>query len=131
MTTAIEIPGLVYKRGTATLLARVVGPSGAVLMPGEVQSARYTIYELDETDPDSETPLAGHADVVLNVAEILLADLVQDDRWSVDDQGYNFRHRIDVTTDPAFPVAGLYYRVRYELVTSAETILVRFRLRCV
>jgi hypothetical protein len=131
MTSVIEVPGIAFKNAAVMCLARVVGWNGAPLLPADVSAIRYTVYELDEADPDSETPIPGHIARNVNVADVLLPALQLDGRWDVDTVGYNFRHLIDVIDDEAFPVAGPYYRIRYELVTVSQTVVLRFRLRCV
>ncbi len=75
MSDAQDIHGTVFKNGSATLLARVVGPTGAVLVQGDVASAKYSICLLDDDDPDLLTPVDGHTAVALAVSTVLFNTL--------------------------------------------------------
>ena len=132
MANAVDVEGVVFKNGSATLLARVVGAQGAPVTQATVASAKYTAYLLDENDPDSATAVAGHADVAVDVASLIYDDLQNDDLWDVDDTGYNFKHVLDVSTHQVFTIAGRIYRIVFELTpTSGQVILVRFRLHAI
>ncbi len=127
-----DIPGTVFQGGSATLLARVVGGDGALLTQAGVASARYTVHELDETDPGAATPVSGHADVAVPVASLIHDTLQNDALWDVDEEGYNFKYVLDVSSQPAFAVAGRLYRITFELTPpSGQVILVRFRVHAV
>ncbi|MDD4787050.1 MAG: hypothetical protein PHO07_07755, partial [Pirellulales bacterium] len=65
MASAAEIRGTVFRKGSAVLLARVVGADGNLLAPLDLASAEYTIYALDQGDPEAETPISGHAAVAV------------------------------------------------------------------
>ena len=132
MLDASDIYGVVFKNGSATLLARVVGADGAPVTPGQIASAAYTVAILDEHDPDSATPVAGHQGVSVSVAELVSDTLQQDALWDVDELGYNFKHVLDVSAQPAFPTAGRQYRIQFELTPAAgQVILVRFRVHAI
>jgi len=132
MADASDIHGVVFKNGSATLLARVVGAQGTPVTQANVASAKYTAYLLDENDPDAATPVAGHADVAVEIASLIYDTLQNDELWDVDDTGYNFKHVLDVTTSQAFTVAGRTYRVVFELTpTGGQVILVRFRAHAI
>jgi hypothetical protein len=132
MANASDIHGVVFKNGSATLLARVVGADGTPITQANVASARYTAYLLDENDPDAATPVAGHTEVAVGLGSLIYDTLQQDDLWDVDETGYNFKHVLDVSIQQVFAVAGRIYRVVFELVpTSGQVILVRFRLHAI
>ena len=132
MPSASDIHGVVFKNGSATLLARVVGADGTPVTQAAVASAKYTAYLLDENDPDAATAVAGHTDASVDVASLIDDDLQNDDLWDVDDVGYNFKHVLDVSGDQVFTIAGRIYRVVFELApTSGQVILVRFRLHAI
>jgi len=132
MPTARDITGLAFKNGSITLLARIESEAGVPIGPSAVASASYTVYQLDESDPNAETAVAGHTARSLTVADILFDTLRQDAAWDADPLGYNFKHTLDVASAQAFAQAGLYYRVRYELTTPAgPPILVRFKLKAI
>ena len=132
MADASDIHGVVFKNGSATLLARVVGAQGTPVTQSNVASARYTAYLLDENDPDAATPITGHTDVAVDVASLVYNSLQNDELWDVDQAGYNFKHVLDVSTHPAFTAAGRTYRIVFELPpTSGQVILVRFRVHAI
>jgi len=132
MPSASDVHGVVFKHGSATLLARVVGDDGVPITQADVASARYTAYLLDEGDPDAATAVAGHTDAAVDVASLIYDELQNDDLWDVDDVGYNFKHVLDVSGDHVFTIAGRIYRVVFELTPAAgQVILVRFRLHAI
>lgn len=132
MAEAQEIHGTVFKSGSATLLARVVGATGLTIVRADITSIKHSIHLLDERDPDAQTPVAGHVDVPLAVNDVIFNALQLDTLWTKDDQGYNFKHQLDASTQPAFTIAGRAYRVLYELTPAAgPKILVRFRVHVI
>lgn len=129
MADASDIHGVVFKNGSATLLARVVGADGAPLTRASIASARYTVSLLDDRDPDAATPVLGHTAVTVSVASLIFDTLQNDDLWDVDTLGYNFKHVLNVLTHPAFAIAGRKYRIAFELTPpSGQIVLVRFRV---
>jgi hypothetical protein len=132
MPDANDIHGAAQKNGSVTLLARVVGDDGQPIVQADLAAAKYSVYLLDDDDPDARTAVAGHADVAVAVAGLIFDTLQTDDLWTVDDVGYNFRHAIDVSTSEAFAVAGRRYLVEFRLTpASGQVILVRFRVNVV
>jgi len=124
--------GTVEKGGTVTCLARVVGEDAAVINQASISTATYSVFLLDDDDPDSRTVVSGHDDASLTVSAIIFNSLQTDARWSVDSTGYNFRHTIDVSSNNAFAVAGRNYLVEYRLMpATGQVIIVRFRLNCI
>ncbi|MCE9546921.1 MAG: hypothetical protein K8T25_15710 [Planctomycetia bacterium] len=129
MPQAHDIEGTVFHSGSATLLARVVGAGGQPIAAAGVSTVHYSVEQLDDRNDQAATAVAGHHDVALTPADVLLSPLQTDARWTIDDQGYNFRHELDVSEDDAFPTAGRRYRVTYRLLpTSGQVIVVRFNL---
>jgi len=129
MADASDIHGVVFKNGSATLLARVVGADGAPVTQAGIASARYTVSLLDDGDPDAATPVVGHTAVTVSVALLIYDTLQKDNLWDVDDLGYNFKHVLNVLTHPAFAIAGRNYRIAFELTpASGQVVLVRFRV---
>ena len=63
MADAIDIYGTAFKNGSATLLARVIGQGGADIVQADLSAVRYTVYLLDDQDPDDRTAVANHSDV--------------------------------------------------------------------
>jgi len=129
MNQAADIFGTAFKQGTVTLLARVVGSDGQPVQPGEINTAQYSVFLLDDADADARTPVAGHTDVALLPGDVLFDTLQNDELWDVDEVGYNFRHEPDVSQSPAFAVAGRRYLAEYRLLpTAGQVIVVRFRI---
>lgn len=129
MPDASDIAAAVFKDGSATLLARVVGADGSAITQSDLSSAKYTVYLLDPNDPDSWTAVTGHTDKSLVVADTIYDTLQTDALWDVDSTGYNLKHILDVSSNQAFDTAGKMYRVVFELTpTSGQVILVRFLL---
>jgi hypothetical protein len=132
MAEAREIDGSAFKNGSATLMARIVGAAGANIRRSDVAAVRYTVFLLDDQDPDARTAITGHVDAVLAVADVVFDSLQTDPIWTVDAVGYNFRHVLDVSAHQAFAVAGRRYLIEYRLTpTSGQVIVVRFRINVI
>ena len=132
MADASDIHGVVFKNGSATLLARVVDADGDPVTPAQIAQAEYTVYLLDENDPDAGQPVSGHTGVAVDVAALVLDTLQNDALWDVDQTGYNFKHVLDVSDDAAFAAAGRTYRIVFRLAPAgAQVILVRFRVHAI
>jgi hypothetical protein len=132
MAEALDIHGTAFKNGSITLLARIVGAQGVNVLPADINAIRYTVYLLDDQNPDSRTAVAKHADVAIAVADVVFATLQTDAIWTVDAIGYNFRHVLDVSAHQAFTIAGRRYLVEYQLTpTVGQMILVRFRINVI
>jgi hypothetical protein len=132
MPEATDIYGTAFKNGPVTLLARIVGQNGANIVQADLTAVRYTVYLLDDQNPDSRTAVSGHSGVSLTVAGVVFNVLQTDALWTLDVTGYNFRHVLDVSAHAAFAVAGRRYLVEYQLTPAVgQTILVRFRLNVI
>lgn len=128
--------------GSPLLLARIQHVGGEPAVPGEIVSASYTVWRLDDRDAAVRTAVPGHEDVAVPVAECLLPEPVIDENWTHDAKGYNFRH-IPRSTNPSaspeestplFPVPGRNYLVEYRLIAedpAAPDILLRYRIHVV
>ena len=132
MAEAIDIHGTAFKNGSVTLLARIVGAGGANILQADLNTIKYTVYLLDDQNPDSRTAVSEHADVTLAVADVVFNTLQTDAMWTVDATGYNFRHVLDVSAHQAFTVAGRRYLIEYQLTPAVgQMILVRFRINVI
>ena len=132
MAEAIDIHGTAFKNGSVTLMARIVGPTGVNIVQADVNTVKYTIYLLDDQNPDSRTAVTEHANVMLAVSAVIFDSLQTDAIWTVDATGYNFRHVVDVSAHQAFAVAGRRYLVEYQLTPAiGQMILVRFRINVI
>jgi hypothetical protein len=132
MANANDIYGNAFKNGSAILMARIVGAGGANIVRADITAIRYSVYLLDDQDPDARTAVANHDNVALSVASVVFDSLQTDATWTVDTTGYNFKHVLNVSSSPAFSVAGRRYLVEYRLTPAAgQVILVRFRINVV
>ena len=130
---ALDIYGTVFKKGTVTCMARVVGDEVAPIETADISAISYSIWLLDFHDVDSRTTVNGHENQSLNPSDVLFGSLQNNDnRWTIDATGYNFRHTIDVSTYDAFTLAGRDYLVEYRLTPVAgQVILLRFRFHVI
>ena len=132
MAEAMDIFGTAFKNGSAVLLARIVGVDGENITQADIATIRYSVYLLDDQDADSRTAVTGHSQVTLPVYQVVYNSLQQDATWTVDSIGYNFRHVLDVTAQPAFAAAGRRYLIEYALTPlSGQVILVRYRFNVI
>ncbi len=130
MPIASDVQGYVFKNSSIILLARIVGEDGLPITTSTLSSIDYTIYELGEANPDTLTAITGHTSVSVTIADTVFDQLQSDELWTVDTEGYNFKHVLDVSVDQAFAKAGVQYQVRFELTpTSGQTIVARFNLK--
>jgi len=132
MAEAADLHGSAMKNGTVTLMARIVGANGANLVQAGISAIQYSIYLLDDQDADARTAVTGHTDAGLTVSDVIFDSLQADAIWTVDTTGYNFRHVPDVSTNPAFAIAGRRYLVEYRITpTTGQVILARFRINVI
>ena len=132
MANAVDAQGQVFRNGSLTMLARVVGADAADITQSDISTATYSVYLLDDEDPDSRTAITGHEDESITVSALIYDTLQTDDLWSVDTTGYNFAHVLDVSTYDAFPVAGAEYLVEFKLTpATGQVIVVRFKVRAI
>lgn len=120
-TNDADIYTTAFKGGTARLCARVY-LNGTDVTQAAVSSITYSIYLLDEDDPESRTAVTGHSAVDLTVADVVYDTLQTDSQAS----NYNFRHTPPISTSAAFATLGDYL-VEYTVTpATGETIIVRF-----
>lgn len=132
MPNAADIRGQVFRDGSATLLARVVGGDGAALIQSDITAISYTIYLVDQSDSNLLETVDGHEDVEVAPADALFDVPQLDSLWTVDSVGYNLRHELDLSAGAAFPHAGRMYLIVFKLTpTVGPVILVRFRLAAI
>jgi hypothetical protein len=118
----------VQKNGSATFMARIVDATDTPIRQAVIDAAQYSVYLLDDQDPDSWTPIAGHDRVTVDVGQTVFDHVQVDPLWTVDTGGYNFPHELDISAWQAFPLAGRHYLVEYTLTpTVGQVIKVRFR----
>ena len=127
MAEIIDRP--VCENGLVTLMARIVDQSNGNILQAEINTVTYTVYLMDDQNPDSGIAVAEHSNVTLTVADVIFDTLQIDPIWTVDAVGYNFRHVFGWMDHPAFTVVGRWYEVDYQLTPAVvQMILVRFRI---
>jgi hypothetical protein len=132
MAEATDIYGAAFKNGSITLLARVVGPNAAAVVQADILSIRYTVYLLNDRNPDDRVAVEGHANASLAVADVVFSTLQTDAIWTVDAIGYNFRHVLDVSAHQAFAIAGRRYLIEHRLAPAdGQAMIVRFRINVI
>ncbi len=131
MGAAVKTLGQVLKNGTATLMARIRGDDAEEIVRADISAIAYTVYLLDDNDPNTRTEIENHEAVAVTVNSVVYDTLQTDDRWTVDATGYNFRHTIPIATYAAFETAGKHFLVEYVLTpVSGQKILVVYDLEC-
>jgi hypothetical protein len=132
MNNAVDIFGTVFKNGSTVILARIVDAEGTPIQQADLSSISYSVYLLDEVDPDTMTVATGHDGETLTIADVVYDTLQTDAIWDVDSTGYNFKHTLDVSTNQAFTVAGRDYQIRYELTpTTGQVVIARCRVAAI
>ena len=123
-TSDEDIYSTVFKGGTVRLVARAY-LDGADIKQAAVSAIVYSIFLLDDQDPDSRTPVTGHGAVSLDAADVIFDTLQTDGQAG----NYNFKHVIPIGVHPAFTIAGRNYLVEYTIVPLVgEKLILRFRV---
>jgi hypothetical protein len=113
-----------FKNGTARLCAHVY-KDGADIHQADVATIAYSVFLLDDQDPDARAGIDGHTEASLDAADVIF-DTLQSDSQASD---YNFRHVIPIADYPAFTIAGRNYLVENTIAPVAgEKIILRFRV---
>jgi len=129
---AFDIHGQAFKNGAVTCLARVVGADGVAIVQADLTAIEYTVYLLDDQDPDSRTPITSHTAVAVAIATSVFDALQTDDLWDADATGYNFRYALSIATAVPFAIAGRNYLVEFTFdPVAGEDMFVRFRCHAI
>ncbi|TWT96773.1 hypothetical protein Pla108_25470 [Botrimarina colliarenosi] len=127
MNLSTEAYGAVFAGGSVVLFARVAYSDESLVAPGDLSTAVYSVEEIDPCGVVDPVPVTGHTNVAVSPASLLSVGLETGSPWDVDEEGFNFRHEIDITAAPAFATAGKSYRIRFVLTpTAGQPIVVRF-----
>jgi len=119
-----DIHTTAFKNGTVRLCARIY-KDGADIHRADVSTIAYSVFLLDDQDPDARTAVEGHIAVSLVVADVIF-DTLQSDSQASD---YNFRHVVPISVHPAFTIAGRNYLAEYTIMpVVGEKIILRFRV---
>lgn len=118
-TEIASVFGTVQDGGTVTCMGRVLNRESstlAALTQSDISTITYSIYLLDDADPDLKTVVTNHSAVSLTVSAVIFNTMQTPTLWTsnVDATGYNFRHTPIVSTNAAFTLAGRRYLVQYK-----------------
>lgn len=94
-------------------MGRIKGNDAANITQAGISSIVCNVFDLDSR---SMTPLVSPAMVV---ADNVFDTLQTDDRWTVDDTGYNFRHEMPAST---FADGDKIYRVEYKFTPASGAV---------
>jgi hypothetical protein len=105
MDSTDVVKAVVWEDGGATVLARVLGNSGAAITQASLTGISYKVFDLQSATPDTAIA-TGTVTVATSVFDTLQTDAI----WSADSTGYNFKHALAAT---CFPNGDRTYRVEY------------------
>lgn len=107
-TTHFEVEAL--EDHPVTVLARLQDPTtGNLTNVSTVTALTFKVFDLE-----SLTPSVIVASGTINVGDSILNELHIDDRWTVDDMGYNFVHTL---SSSIFSTGSRTYDLEYEFST--------------
>ncbi|MDO4629804.1 MAG: hypothetical protein Q4C70_11530 [Planctomycetia bacterium] len=115
--------GTAFPDHSVVLLARVVGEYSEVLKRKELSSCTYSASLIDPVFPDRATPIEGHQDVQLDLDAVFFNALQNDNSWTLDADGYNFRHIPDISEFPLFSHSRRLYKLDYTFTPTEENRL--------
>jgi len=116
--------------GSAVLMARIVDSAGQAVVRSDVASITVSIFEIGPEDSGLPAVVPGYDAVPLDVDQVIFDTPEFGGLWTIDEEGYNFRHEIAVNSAAGFPKPHAHYQVCYELEsTTGERSIVRFQLR--
>ena len=103
--------------GATLLMARLVDRRGGAIGPAHVREITYAIHAQDPRSASGFRLLPGTG-VRMRVEQVLFPALQVDKAWTMDREGYNFRHELRAgDLWPAWRPSGCC-RVEYRLVLS-------------
>jgi hypothetical protein len=115
---------------SVVLLARIVDGAGRPILPSQVMAIEYSAFECDSCPMKHFAPGTERPATRLVVSDVLLPMLVNDELWSVDVAGYNFRHQVAIGEGIATPTTGGHVELRY-VFSGYDNIkeIIRFHLK--
>jgi hypothetical protein len=128
---ALQVQGTAAVNGTATCMGRITGHEGEPITRADITAIAYTVYLLPQPPNSGErTPVDGHEDIPVAVADAMPAALTVPDAWTEDLAGVNFLHTIPIADTPAFTLPRRQYAVDYTLTpASGQPIVATFLVR--
>lgn len=134
-TLTARTKGTVFDGGTVTCMARIANDAATTqtnLVQSDISTITYSVWLLDDSDPDSRTTVTGHAAVSLVVSEVVFDTLRTHWVWTEDATGYNFRHTVPISSSAAFTLAGRRYLIEYTITpTTGQKFPLGFEVMCV
>lgn len=102
---------VIVNQGSAFAVMYRVMVDGDEMVQADVDTIEYAVYN-DDTRELVQTLTA------LTVANVVFDTLQTDERWTVDTDGYNFRHDVShsLLTDP-----DITYRIEYKITLDGGT----------
>jgi len=98
------------------VMARIVGYAGTYITQALTSSIVYSTFDLS-----SATPTTAIVDSTsLTVSAVVFDALQRDERWTVDDIGYNFRVHTLAATIPA--TGDHMYRIEFKFTDSSSDV---------
>jgi hypothetical protein len=106
------------------LLARIVDGAGRPILPSQVAAIEYSVVERGSCRPKFVARL--------EVFDVLSPELLNDDSWSIDVAGYNFRHQLAIGEGIATPTTSGHVELRYVFSSYDNTkSVISFHLKIV
>jgi hypothetical protein len=120
-TETATVFGIVQDGGTVICMGRILNRESSTLAAftqSDITSITYTVSLIDDSDKDTLTAVTNHTAVSLTVSAVIFNTMQTPSLWTqnVDATGYNFRHTIPISTNPAFTTAGRRYKIVYTCV---------------
>lgn len=108
LTANIEI----WEDSDATVMARITGDDGAIIVQADVSSIARTTYDCSQVPP-----VAVESGTAINVAASVFDELQTDARWDADSTGYNFRNTVPASV---LDTGGRVYRTEYAFTGASS-----------
>lgn len=100
------VKGQCWEDGACTCMARIVDNDGSAALKADLSTISRSVFDLDGDTPT--VVYSGPTAVV--VASSIFNTLQTDDRWDVDEVGYNF---LNVVPASVLSSGGHRYRIEY------------------
>lgn len=114
---SMPIQGTIVEAGDVLLMARVTGADGEHVTIADVDTISYTVWKAGAPpgvllSGSTTTPTNITGATSLTPADVMFDDLQTDDpRWTVDEDGYNFRAIVPAANCPTTLLAAFNTRV--------------------
>ncbi|HUW99454.1 MAG TPA: hypothetical protein VMY35_00615 [Phycisphaerae bacterium] len=95
MADPLIVSQVVWEDAGCTLLARLLGHAAAAVTQVSLTGLKIWWYDLSSTTPETELNTSGTS---LDKTAVIFDTLQTDDRWDVDDTGFNFAYAVTPAT---------------------------------